>query len=189
MAPPPPDEDREMKWFARFEMGFGGRGLLDNNRLLTEVGYASFKFWAGFDGAYMVHPRIGIGGFLGMNRRASDPDGPTRSINTYSLFGGAQAPIHIWGERAYTFHVTPRLGLLGGSVSSEAFSLDDEDAGGHAEYTAIFGALASFQSFTYHLGVSAGWLFAPAGRPGEAGRAHDFGGLFLGINATLDGDD
>jgi len=190
--PPPPEEEREMKWFARFEMDFGGRGLLENNRLLTEVGYSSFKLWAQFDGAYMVHPRVGVGGFLGMNRRASDPGGLTRGLNTYSFYLGAQAPIHLWGERAYTFQFTPRLGFLGGAVTSDDDDFDDFNDGSNdsrAQYTAIFGGVVSFQSFTYHMGVSAGLLFAPAGRPGEAGRPHDFGGLFLGINTTLDGDD
>ncbi|MEM1033019.1 MAG: hypothetical protein AAGN82_21915 [Myxococcota bacterium] len=82
------------------------------------------------------------------------------------------------------------MGLLGGTVSSSrpTFNRDDDDAG-RAQFTAIFGGHLSFQSFTYHVGASAGLLFAPVGGPGEAGAPHDFGGLFLALNATLDGDD
>jgi hypothetical protein len=168
-------------WFARLEIGFGGPGLQENNNLLNDLGYGRAKMWAMLDAAYMFHRRIGAGIFMGMNRRSSQPGGQTVDLNAYGLFFGAEAPIMIWGKRAYAFHLTPRVGYLNGTVQI-GNGIEPE-----SQHAPIFGAAASFQSFTYHLGASLGWMFAPAGSPGELGRDHDFGGIYGALGGTIDG--
>jgi hypothetical protein len=170
-----------VRWFVRMELGLGPRGFAENNALLEDSGYRGVKFWVTLDAAYMFHRHVGAGLWLGMNRRSSQPGGSSARLNEAAYFIGAQLPILLWGRRAYAFHATPRVAFLGGQLELD----DDENA--PFQMTAIFGGALSFQSFTYHLGSSIGFLHAPAGAPGELGRGHDYGGLYFTLGGTLDG--
>jgi hypothetical protein len=182
-------ERDEVSWFARLELGLGTRGFAENNSLLDEVGYASAKMWASMDVAWMAHRHIGVGLWMGMNRRSSGSSNfATRGLNATSYFIGGEAPILLWGKRAYAFHVTPRLGFLSGQLDiTQDTDLTGEEEASEFQNTAIFGGAVGFHTFTYHLGVNIGFLHAPAESPGELGRNHDYGGLYFSLGGTIDG--
>jgi hypothetical protein len=79
--PKPAPKQPEVTYFGRMELGFGSRGFGENNQLLDEVGYGGFRFWATLDGGYMFHRHIGVGPWLGMNRRSSRPENNGRALN------------------------------------------------------------------------------------------------------------
>jgi hypothetical protein len=175
-------------------MGLGPPGFSENNVLLDEVGFGGVKMWFTLDSAWMFHRRVGAGLWMGMNRRASDRGcnqggqftfigvscSPSH-LNEVAYFIGAQLPILLWGERAYSFHLTPRGGFLAGQLELD----DDEDA--PFQNTGIVGGAVSFQSFTYHIGSSISFMHAPSSAPGELGRGHDYGGLYFTLSTSLDG--
>jgi len=178
-APPPPAD--EVTWFGRLELGFGTRGFGENNQLLDEVGYGGFRFWATLDGAYMLHRHVGVGPWLGMNRRSSRPEHDERSLNEVAYFVGAQVPVLLFGKRPYAFHATPRLAFTSATIEI------DNNVDSEFQNTAMFGGAVSFTSFTYHLSSSVAFMHAPAGPPGEIGRDHDYAGLYFTLGGTIDG--
>ena len=174
-----------MTYFGRLELGLGTRGFGENNQLLDEVGYGGLRFWATLDGAYMFHRHVGVGPWLGMNRRSSRPpdyDRPfDRSLNEVAYFVGGQVPVLIVGERLYALHATPRLAFTSATIEI------DNQVDAEFQNTAIFGGAVSFTSFTYHVSTSISFMHAPAGPPGEVGRDHDYGGLYFTLGGTIDG--
>ncbi len=170
-----------MTYFGRLELGFGTRGFGENNQLLDEVGYGGFRLWATLDGGYMFHRHIGVGPWLGMNRRSSQPENGDRSLNEVAYFVGGQIPVLILGERPYALHVTPRLAFTSAQIEI------DNNADAEFQHTAMFGGAVSFTSFTYHVSTSIAFMHAPAGPPGELGRDHDYGGLYFTLGGTIDG--
>lgn len=171
-----------MHGFGRLELGLGTHGFSANTSLLSDVGYGGVKFWATVDGAYMFHEHIGAGIWLGLNRRTAGPTlGPDLEETTF--FIGAQAPILIFGARLFALHVVPRVGFASGQIE-----LDDAN-GVDAEYqnAVIWGGGITATTFKYHLGTTMGLLRAVVDPPGEAGRDHDFGGLYWTLGGTFDG--
>jgi len=179
--PPPPVQEQEVTFFGRVEIGFGTRGFAENNTLLDEVGYGGFRFWATLDGAYMFHRHVGVGPWLGMNRRSSRPEHDERSLNEVAYFVGAQVPVLLFGKRPYAFHATPRLAFTSAQIEI------DNAADAEFQNTAMFGGAVSFTSFTYHVSSSMAFMHAPTGPPGELGRDHDYAGLYFTLGGTIDG--
>lgn len=178
--PPPPVEEREVTWWARFELGFGTYGFSENSELLTQMGYAGLKTWATIDAAWMFHRRIGGGLLVGMNRRSSQPESAP-DLNVASYFVTAQIPILLGGNRVWAFYVTPRGGYAAADLEF------DNDVSTELQHTGTFGGALSFQSFKYHLGSSVGFMHTPTGALGDAGRSMDFGGLYFTLGGTIDG--
>lgn len=175
-----PVKEREVTWWARFELGFGTYGFSENNELLTQMGYAGLKTWATIDAAWMFHHRVGGGLLIGMNRRSSQPEA-TSNLNVASYFVTAQIPILLGGNRVWAFYVTPRGGYAAADLEFEY------DVSSELQHTGTFGGALSFQSFQYHLGSSIGFMHTPTGRLGEVGRSMDFGGLYFTLGGTIDG--
>ncbi len=158
----------------------GTAGFSEHNSLLSTAGYGGVKMWFTLDGAYMLHRRFGLGLWTGLNLRSSFPNrGPSLSESAY--FVGVQAPVLLVGKRAYSLHITPRLGFASGQLELD----NDKDA--KFQNTAMFGAAVSFTSFTYHIGGSVSLMRAPTGPPGELGRDHDYGGFYVSLGGTIDG--
>ena len=195
-----PDRE-EVHWFARIGIGLGPRGMASNNALLDAIGYPSVKMWAELDGAYMFHRRIGVGLWMGMNRRSSQPKQtnpntqppcittpcPTFSVeqgarlNAVSYFIGAEVPILLWGPRDYAFELVPRGGFLSGQLEID----NEEDA--PFQKTGIFGGALTFNSFTYHVGASVAYTYAPVSSLSQLGRTHDYGGFYFMLQGSIDG--
>ncbi len=172
--------DRDVTWWARFELGFGTYGFAENNTLLTEMGYAGVKMWTTLDVAWMFHRRVGAGLLLGMNRRSSQPENAP-ALNVASYFIAAEIPIYLAGNRVWAFYVTPRGGYA-------AIDLEfDNDTPTDLQHTGTFGGALSFQSFKYHMGSSIGFMHTPGASSGALGRRMDFGGLYFTLGATIDG--
>lgn len=177
-----PTADEEVDWFVRLGIGLGPDGVAGNNAILDEVGYPRVKLWLDLDAAYMFHRHVGVGVWMGTNRRAAQPDeGAGVGLNAVSYFIGVEVPILLWGPRAYAFHLTPRGGFLSGQV--ELANPDDAPY----QKTGIFGAGLSFNSFTYHLGSTIAYTYAPAPAPGGLDRAHDHGGFCVSLHGSIDG--
>ncbi|MSP24561.1 MAG: hypothetical protein EXR75_05230 [Myxococcales bacterium] len=162
------------------------------------------------DGAYAVHSRVGVGLWFGLSRGASRRGGDYR-FNGYSpelvveeaaYFAAAQLPVRVWGDRDLAIELVPRAGFATGSLelSHDAENNDVPQSiasGGTtsgpvsknapAQNTVVFGAAITLTSYTYHLGLDTGLLFAPVGPPGELARAHDFGGFYFAFGGTIDG--
>jgi hypothetical protein len=185
-APPlgadvPPDRD-EVHWFARIGLGVGPRGVSSNNALLDEVGYTAVKMWVELDAAYMFHRRVGVGVWMGMNRRSGQPaEGQGSKLNAAAYFIGVEVPILLWGERDYALQLVPRGGFLSGEIELDNF----EEA--PFQKTGIFGAGVTFNSFTYHVGGGIAYTYAPAGSVSELGRTHDYGGFCVMLQGSIDG--
>jgi hypothetical protein len=184
LQPPLPTRE-EVTWFWRLELGVGSPGLSRNASLLGEVGYPKVKFWATTDVAWMFHRHVGAGLFLAVSRRwgqASERSGGQGSLDDVGWFLGAEVPILLWGTRAYAFQLTPRGGWSAGHVEI------DNRADAELAHGGFVGGALSFQTFTYHLGSSIGFLHSvPEPVLGELGGGHDFGGIYVTLGGTIDG--
>jgi hypothetical protein len=183
---PLPEPERDVvHWFARMSFGLGPRGFAENNALLESVGYGAPKLWATIDAAWMFHRYVGAGVVIGMNRLYSRGSatgfGRDLSLNEYAMLVGAELPIMLLPERLFSVYVTPKAGFAAGKVEIGNF-----DNVSYLE-TGFFGATVGVATFTYHLGSSVTWLYAPAGPPGDLGRNHDFGGIYFTLDASIDG--
>ena len=141
----PPDPPREVTWFGRLELGFGSFGFSETSSILSDLGYAGAKMWVTLDFAYMFHRHIGVGLWVGMNRRASHPEG-VPALGATSYFLCAEVPILLGGNRSWAFHLTPRGGYAAADLRI------GNGVSGSLEHTGTFGGAVSFQSFEYHLG-------------------------------------
>ncbi|MBI4951284.1 MAG: hypothetical protein HY908_04570 [Myxococcales bacterium] len=203
-APPPvPDADAGIvHWFLRLGLGGGPAGFSPQTTLLALEGYGGGKVWATLDGAYMPHERIGIGAFMGLNSRSSEPStsGYYRSAPTLrdvAYFFGAQAPVLIVGSRDVALHATPRIGFVSGRLAFEEDSSEYPVAYGSAALAPVaetpfqngvlWGAELSLTSFTYHVGVALGLLRGVVGPTGDLGANHDHGGLYFLAEGSIDG--
>lgn len=175
-----PVKEREVTWWARFELGFGTYGFSESSQLLSEMGYAGLKTWATIDAAWMFHRRVGGGLLVGMNRRSSQPEAAP-NLNVTSYFVTAEIPILLGGNRVWAFYLTPRGGYAAADLEL------DNDVSTDLQHTGTFGGALSFQSFAYHLGSSIGFMHTPTGPLGDAGRSMDFGGLYFTLGTTIDG--
>jgi hypothetical protein len=168
------------RFFVRLDVGFGSHGFSENDTLLDESGFGGVKLWSTLDGAYMFHPRVGGGLWLGLNRRLSEPD-TSAKLHEVAYFIAGQAPVHMWGDRLLSLQLTPRVGYATGLVELGG------DGGGTFDSGVMWGLGASAMSFEYHLSATASFMRATAGPVGELGGNHDFGGFYFAIGGMLDG--
>ncbi|MCC6526971.1 MAG: hypothetical protein IT373_30265 [Polyangiaceae bacterium] len=202
-AQPVPDEDAGVvHWFMRLGLGGGPAGFSRQTTLLALEGYGGGKVWATLDGAYMPHERIGIGAFMGLNSRSSEPNtsgyyGRAPTLQDVAYFFGAQAPVLIVGSRDVALHVTPRIGFVSGRLAFEEDSSEYPVAYGSTALAPVvetpfqngvlWGAELSLTSFTYHVGVALGLLRGVVGPTGDLGENHDHGGLYIMAEGSIDG--
>ncbi|MFP6686729.1 MAG: hypothetical protein VB934_18555 [Polyangiaceae bacterium] len=172
--------DPAPRFFVRIDLGFGTRGFSENDTLLAESGFGGLKLWSTLDGAYMIHPRVGAGLWMGLNRRLAEPDESAR-LHEVAYFIAGQAPIHLWGDSLLSLQVAPRLGFATGMLELGG------DGGGHFDSGVMWGLGASAMSFDYHLSATASFMRAQAGPPGLLGGDHDFGGLYFAIGGLIGG--
>ncbi|MEM9692069.1 MAG: hypothetical protein AAGA56_05970, partial [Myxococcota bacterium] len=104
---------RPVRWFARVSLGLGSAGVQANNDALRDLGFNDVRSWFGVDGAWMVHPRVGVGAYFGFNRHTSGDEEVAASLNEWAVYGGVQAPIRLYGPRLLSVLFVPRVGLLG----------------------------------------------------------------------------
>jgi hypothetical protein len=139
-------------------------------------GYGGAKIWVTLDGAYFVHPNIGLGAFAGLGTWSSSAG--AAGMSELAMFVGGQVPIKI-GTRSFAFVGAPRLGYAAGRI----------ELGGSASFQSALalGLDLGVVSFKYHIGGSIGFMRAAVPPPGDVGRDHDYGGLYVTIGGTLDG--
>jgi hypothetical protein len=180
-APPPPRE--EVTWFWRLELGLGSPGFSRNAALLGDMGYPKVKMWATTDVAWMFHRHVGAGIFMAVSRRSGSlPRTSEGALDDVGWFLGAELPILLWGTRDYAFHFMPRGGWSAGQVEI------DNAVDAELQHMGFVGGALSFQTFTYHVGSSIGFLHSvPEPELGELGGGHDFGGIYVTLGGSIDG--
>ncbi len=175
--PTPPKPDPPVDWFLRAAIGLGPPSFSDESAVLKLEGYGGVKLWVMADGAYMVHPNIGLGAWGALSSwSSSPPDAPDFDEDAY--FIGAEAPIR-FGGRSIAFMAAARIGYATGQVQIE----------GDAPFQSAlaWGAEIGVSSLRYHLSGALGFLSAAVGPSGEIGRDHDYGGFYVMIGGTIDG--
>jgi hypothetical protein len=177
-SPPKKSEpDRPVHAYGRVALGLGPPAFSDETRILHLEGYQGAKLWVMLDGAYFVHPNIGLGVFGTFTSWTSSP-GDAPGLSELAFSGGGQIPIK-FGTRAISFVAAPRIGFAAGKL--------DLGGGGSFQPAFAFGVDLGVVSFKYHVGGSVGIMRAAVPPPGEVGRDHDYGGLYLAIGGTFDG--
>ena len=203
MAGATPDAvERVTRWFLRLQVGGGPPGLAPESTLLALEGYGGAKLWAMIDGGYMIHERIGVAAWMGMNYRRSAPrtagtsTAPSRTapaLVDVAYFVGAEAPILVVGTPELAFRATPRLAFVSGQLGFEAapdlygFVNPEQDATAPFQNGALWGVELSLTSFIYHIGGSIGLLRGVVGPTGDLGRDHDHGGFYVTLDGAIDG--
>lgn len=179
-APPPrkPEApDRDVSWFVRLDIGIGPPAFSSETSLLHLEGYGGPKVWGFVDGGYLFHRNVGIGAWGSLASWSSHPsNAPGMAENSY--FIGGEIPV-VLGSRAFSFVAAPRLGYATGQIAFTGSTSFQSALG--------LGLDLSATSFKYHVSGSLGFLRAAVSPPGEVGRNHDYGGLYVAIGGTIDG--
>lgn len=133
----------------------------------------------------MFGKRLGFGAFMSMSHRGSSTEsGPT--LHSTGYFVGPELPIVLAGNRRWTFHATPRVGYA--NVATSVTFAGSNGSSPDRQSTGVVGGALNFQSFEYHMGVSVGFMHAPAGAPdGSIARTMDYGGLYFAVGGSIDG--
>jgi hypothetical protein len=166
--------------FVRLELGLGPAGFSENTALLDDMGYGGVKLWTTLDGAYMFHPNVGAGLWMGLNRRGASPQGRA-SLNEVAYFIGAQLPVKLVGKRALALHLTPRAGFASGDVTI------DNGIESEAQGAFIWGGGLNLNSFKYHIGGGVSLMRAVREIQSPLALDHDYGGLYFHFGGTVDG--
>jgi hypothetical protein len=178
--PEPRAEYAPSRWMVRMHAGLRWAAPSQEQSLLSADGYASSpKAVFTGDFAWYLEPAVGVGAWAEHSLRKPTPEsgGPTLTESVYAV--GAEVPLRFVATSTCEVLLMARLG----------YGWSFLDFGGHAEpvrapaYGGDFGVLFP----KAHLSFVAGYLDGPTARPGNAGRAYNFGGLSLLVGGVIDG--
>ncbi len=176
---PPPEPRKPPSWMGTVTFGVGFIHKSDEVQLLEQDGYGmDARVWFQLDAAAMLGEHVGLGGWAAIagNSWSAVNGGPDLTQVVY--FIGPHVPIVV-GSHDFSFVLSPRLGLAYGSLYFA-----------HNERSQTVPAWGCDMGLLWrggHIGMTFGFLYAPADPPGDLGRHYDLGSINFGITGVIDG--
>lgn len=141
-------------------------------RALGTDGYGGGRWLFMLDGVGMLGRRWGLGGFVAGGLRSASAENATATLSDKLLFVGPEVML-LAGDGSCRFPMVARAGYAGGTESL--------GGGGRWQSAPALGLEAGFLCLRFPVGAAAGALFAPAGAPGDQGRAWNMGSFHVSI--------
>jgi hypothetical protein len=156
----------------RLSVGFGPVMPSAQEGALATDGYAGGRWLFMLDGVGMLGRRWGLGGFLAGGLRSVSADNASAKLSDKLFFVGPEAML-LAGDGSCRFPLVGRVGYAGGAESL--------GSGGRWQSAPALGLEAGLLCLRFPVGAAAGVLFAPAGAPGDQGRAWNMGSFHVSI--------
>ncbi len=169
------------RWMARAHLGIRTVAPSAEEDLLSEDGYGTtVRLALAADYARRFTSVLGGGTWGEFTYRASSGQGDGPTFDEFVLAGGVGIPVWPLGwDDSATLMFVPRLGY---GVSWMSIGGRARPNGGVA-----YGIDVSLMFPRIHMSITLGWLDGPTGRPGDVGRASNFGGFGLLFGGLIDG--
>ena len=159
-------------FIGRLSLGFGPVIPSAQERLLGKEGYSGGRWLGVLDGVGRMEGRFLLGGFIAGATRSVKPDVYGPPVTDDVVFVGVEGML-LAGDGSCRFPLVARLGYARGGESFHGNA--------SSENAPAFGADVGMLCLHVPVGVSGGFLFAPAAAPGDLGGSWNMGSFHISV--------